>query len=381
MTYRTALARFRAAAGDFNAWTLDGVSLDASSALQLDLAQAQSRLDPPGVYQGRNFYNGGDYWVGEALSPALLADFPFQQAIPSWMASTPPGTWIEILLRAGADSRWTPWQNLGVWAADTGTIQRHSVAGQDGDSSVSTDTLVLKDAVGVAEAFQIKLRLFSARASAVPSVQHVALAYSTTPEKRREFASAGNPALWDRVLSVPQCSQMVYPNGGNVWCSATSVAMLLRYWRGEAGACEATVRHAVDGVYDWVYNGHGNWPFNTAYAAGQTALGLSLEAYVARFADLTDVEKWVAAGVPVAASLNWRAGDLTGAPCESSNGHLVVIAGFDAAGNPIVNDPAARSDAEVQRVYLRPEFESLWLSASGGAVYLVYPQGWVAPPF
>lgn len=27
------------------------------------------------------------------------------------------------------------------------------------------------------------------------------------------------------------------------------------------------VRAAVDGVYDWIYDGHGNWPFNTAFAS------------------------------------------------------------------------------------------------------------------
>ena len=25
---------------------------------------------------------------------------------------------------------------------------------------------------------------------------------------------------------------------------------------------------AVQGVFVWIYEGHGNWPFNTAYAAG-----------------------------------------------------------------------------------------------------------------
>ena len=29
------------------------------------------------------------------------------------------------------------------------------------------------------------------------------------------------------------------------------------------------MRAAVAGVYDWHYDGHGNWPFNTAYAATQ----------------------------------------------------------------------------------------------------------------
>jgi hypothetical protein len=59
---------------------------------------------------------------------------------------------------------------------------------------------------------------------------------------------------------------MIYPNGGNVWCSPTSTSMVLAYLDKYTGDCEPRVRAAVDAVFDWVYDGHGNWPFNTAYA-------------------------------------------------------------------------------------------------------------------
>jgi hypothetical protein len=58
---------------------------------------------------------------------------------------------------------------------------------------------------------------------------------------------------------------------------------------------------------------------------------------------------------------------------------LLVLVGFDAGGNPIINDPAASADADVQVTYLRSEFEPLWLQASGGTVYLIYPAGWAVP--
>ena len=69
-------------------------------------------------------------------------------------------------------------------------------------------------------------------------------------------------------------------------------------------------------------------------------------------------------------SLEWSAGLLL---C------LMVIVGFDASGNPIVNDPAAASNDDVQRTYLRSEFEALWLSTSGGTVYLIFPEGTSTP--
>ena len=78
-------------------------------------------------------------------------------------------------------------------------------------------------------------------------------------------------------------------------------------------------------------------------------------------------------------SVSWGRNQLTGAPIPSSNGHLIVLAGFDASGNPIVNDPAAASNGEVQRTYNRVELERLWLESSGGTVYLIYPSSWQVP--
>ena len=150
--------------------------------------------------------------------------------------------------------------------------------------------------------------------------------------------------------------------------------MVLGYLTGDTGPCEPRVRAAVEGVYDWMYDGHGNWPFNTAYAAT-----FGYEGYVARFTSLAQAEEIVKAGVPVIMSIAWDKGELTGAGIESTNGHLLVLIGFDAEGNPFVNDPASSADETVQRMYFRSEFEPLWLQASGGTVYLIYPPGAPVP--
>jgi hypothetical protein len=374
--YQTGFTAWRAANSGFADWTLAGVQLDAAT--RLELASAEGGTDPYGVggYYGHNFYNGGSFVVGEATSVETVAAFGFTQAIASWNAGTPDGTWIETQLRVRIGDRWTKWYNLGVWASGTGTVERHSVSLQgDADGYVAVDTLVLAKKL-VANAFQLKLRLFSVDpAVAVPVVTNASVAYSTTPPKKAG-PTAGNAANWGTLLSVPECSQMVYPDGGNVWCSPTSTSMVLGFWGIDAGPCEPRVRSALAGVYDWLYDGHGNWPFNTAYAASR-----GMEAYVARFTGMDQVEDWVKAGVPVVISYAWSKNALTGAPVASSNGHLAVVVGFDASGNPIVNDPAAASNEDVQRTYLRAELEPLWLTASGGTVYLIYPPGWTVPDF
>ena len=271
-------------------------------------------------------------------------------------------------------ARWSKWYILGIWAADYSTIERHSVRLQgDSDGFVAVDTFVSSNKKETTSKFQLKFRLFSADGTAAPIVRNASVAYSTSAPKTASV-SDGNPANWNTLIDVPECSQMVYPDGGEVWCSPTSTSMVLGYLNNDTGACEPRVRAAVDGVFDWVYDGHGNWPFNTAYAGT-----FGHEGYVARFTSLAKAEEFVKAGVPVIISIAWGKGDLTGADIDSTNGHLFVLVGFDAAGNPIVNDPASPSDESTQRTYLRAELEPLWLQSSGGTVYLIYPQGATVP--
>ena len=312
--------RWRASGAGFAEWELEGVRRGPDGGLTLDPQTAWPATDPypPGGYRGASYYNGGAFLVGEATAPVTAvarrgprAGFPAHQAIASWNAATPEGTWLEALLRArlgdaGGGERWTRWYSLGVWpppadrrppgpgasgaAGALGDgVERHSVAGQrDADGDVAVDTLELDAARPGATAVQLRLRLFSAAAGAgsTPRVSGAAVALSGLPPGRlapgapgpapAAAAGAGDPATWGRVLDLPPCSQMVYPDGGEAWCSPTSVAMVLGYWAGGAGGagCAGRVRAAVEGVYDRVYGGHGNWAFNVAYAATQRDGGL-----------------------------------------------------------------------------------------------------------
>lgn len=376
--FQTGFVRWRAAENGFSGWALNGVKLNAG-ALEFDTATASAGSDPfaAGAYNGGNYYNGSSFFVGEATSPEISTAFNYTEAIASWNASTPAGSWIEVQFRAQYGSRWSKWYVLGIWAADDSTIRRHSVQSQgDSDGFVAVDTFVSSAKKSTTNKFQLKLRLFSANGTATPSVRNASIAYSTSAPKKGSV-SAGNPANWNTLVDIPECSQMVYSDGGEVWCSPTSTSMVLGYFSGggeDAASCETRVRAAVAGVYDWIYDGHGNWPFNTAYAATQ-----GYEGYVARFTSLDKAEEYVKAGVPVVMSIAWGKGDLTGASIESTNGHLFVLVGFDSSGNPIVNDPASPDNPSVQRTYLRAELEPLWLQASAGTVYLIYPPATAVP--
>jgi hypothetical protein len=374
--YQTGFTRWRAADNGFGYWTLNGVRLNPNGALEFDPATASPDSDPyaTGTYNGGNYYNGGSFSVGEAISPEISTPFSYRDAIASWNASTPAGSWVEIQFRARYGPRWSKWYVLGIWASDDSTIRRHSVGSQgDSDGSVAADTFASSNKEETTDTFQLKFRLFSADGVSIPNVRNASVAYASAAPKSVSV-SAGNPARWNTLLDIPQYSQMVYPNGGNVWCSPTSTSMVLSYLAKYAGDCEPRVRAAVDGVFDWIYDGHGNWPFNTAYAATP-----GYEGYIARLTSLAKAEEYVAAGIPVILSIAWNKGELTNADVDSTNGHLLVLAGFDSSGNPIINDPAAPANERVRRTYLRSQFEPLWLQASGGTVYLIYPEGTSVP--
>jgi hypothetical protein len=369
---------FWRAGGGLDVWERGaGTTRMADGRLALDPATAQPASDSPGAYGGKHFYNGGPYVFGEVTSPLTPAGFGIARAVPSWNVDTPPGSWIEMSVRAQLPGgRLTKWYSAGVWAADRSTVARHSVKDQgDDDATMATDTLVIGDGKPAAEALQVKVRFMTARPDAIPSLRMAAVAVSTAQPKRRTGPpppAAGDPATWGKILDVQGCTQS-YPDGDSGWCSPTSMSMIVGYWARDAGPCEPKVRAAVDGVYDWVYEGHGNWPFNTAYGATR-----SLEASVARFRSLADAEQWIAAGVPVGMSYAWNPGQLSGAPVRSSDGHLGVLVGFDANGDPVINDPAGKDDA-IRRTYRRAELENVWLTHSGGTAYLVYPPGWSTP--
>jgi hypothetical protein len=194
-------------------------------------------------------------------------------------------------------------------------------------------------------------------------------------------------------LGVPMFSQEIhhgeYPEfdgGGEAWCSPTSTSMVVAYWAG-LGLAQAPNAGELAGipyadpwddftaraVFDYHYDGAGNWPFNAAYAASR-----GLVADVTQLHNLSEAEPFIRAHIPLVASIAFESNKLTGA-IKSTNGHLVVIVGFTADGNVIVNDPASPDDASVEHVYDRAQFERAWIGGSGGVVYVDRPAGWQTP--
>ena len=326
-------------------------------------------------------YHGTSYDLGSWTSGPVSPGFGFTQLIASWSAETPRNSWVEVRVRVASGASTSRWMVLGRWASSDKHVRRTSVPGQsDALGRVDVDTW---KAAASADSYQLQVRLMrrAGASSPSPSVSFVGAVASQLPASA---PSVSTPGVGNgTVLSVPTYSQMVhrgefsqYGGGGEAWCSPTSTAMVLGYYgRLPAPSSYAWVGQRTDPwvdevarrTYDVSYEGTGNWPFNTAYAASR-----GLHAFVTRLRSLSEAGSLIAAGIPVIASVSFSSGALTGAPISSTAGHLLVIVGFTASGDVVVNDPAASSASGVRRTYDRAQFERAWLGGSGGTAYVIH---------
>ena len=326
------------------------------------------------------------YHSGSWTSTWTPVAFAFDELVASWNAATPAGTWIRTEMQARGSGRETKWYTMGIWASGDGDIHRTSVGGQgDTNGFIAIDTFIRDKQAAALDSYRLRVTLYRASGSATPTVRLVGAMTSagTTYDIPSDFGGRASDN------NVPSYSQEIhrgefpeYDNGGEAWCSPTSTAMVLSYWGTGPSATDLAafpgpgytdpqVDYAARYVYDWHYQGAGNWPDNAAYAAR-----FGLNAFVTRLRSLAEAERFTSAGIPLVASIQ---GHLPGFFFKKTSGHLLVIRGFTASGDVIANDPAVPTDADVTKVYRRADFENVWLGGSAGIVYVIYPAGRALP--
>jgi hypothetical protein len=299
---------------------------------------------------------------GEAIweSPEIATSLSWDQLVVSWNVEMSEAGYLKVEARAIYPRHASGYYVLGQWSMNTNRYPRESGPNQeDADGRVATDTLILKRA-----SQRVQVRLTFGGEEAQRRLKHLGLCLTDT--RVAPSVLPANRAAWGKALPVPERSQMAYPNG-KVLCSPATVSMMMGYWaqrlrRPELD--ERDVSEVASAVYDPRWGGTGNWVFNTAYAG---SFG-GMKAYVSRFSDLSEVEDWVTAGVPVALSV---CSDRVHHRGPGPNGHLVVCVGFTSDGDVVVNDPG--SARNVRRVYPRADVRYAW-SSSHNTVYLIYPQ-------
>ncbi len=385
---------------DFASGTANGVEELAGDRTGIDISGVAGSL----AYKDAYLHTKKTYDYAMWTSPVRQLAFGATELVSSWNAQTPAGTWLKVELNATMeDGVRTGWLDMGHWAALDTDIARTSVSPSAAPyGQVDTDTFFASAGHAV-HAYQLRATLYRLTGTtATPRLWQLAAFASLVPSRSSVPASPLGGAEGIE-LAVPRYSQQIhageykeYGGGGDAWCSPTSNEMIDEFWGAGPTAADMSwvdpsyadpsVDYAARETYDYRYQGAGNWPFNGGYAAH-----FGLDAEIVQLRNTDDVEQLIKAGVPVAISVAFDNGELTGSGYGTA-GHLMVVIGFTATGDFIVNDPYSPSDAQVRHVYPRSQLENIWLRTywtradgttghgSGGVAYVITPHTMALPP-
>jgi hypothetical protein len=315
----------------------------------------------PGPHRHESLHSGPPLEIGPQgwTSEWIPAPWIFNEFLPSWNVDLPEGAAFRVEVRAGNSlgPHETPWLDLGGW----GSWRESERAGTECEAgSVEVDILRLDVALD-----RVQLRL---QTRGLAEGQHVVL-------HRLEGVFSQWWAPWNewpiqpplgtpRVENVPQRRQTEEaPEMAPRICSPTSLAMVLEYL-GVDAPTEAVARLCYDVEHD-IY---GNW--NRAI---QAAWQLGVPGALLRLGSWREASSLIDSGLPLVISIGVQSGQLSGAPYESTSGHLVVLCGFDGAGHALVLDPAVPPGESGTRLYALDELEVCWLRR-GGFAYLLGPR-------
>jgi hypothetical protein len=283
---------------------------------------------------------------GSIILQVQSAPFPFDIGLPSWNGSAPGDSGgFRVLIRVPYGTGWSPWLEVGYWKANLwpGTKPTTFAGGR-----IDIDTVELSF---YATSWQFKIEMKRLAAS-VPSptvrlLSFVASDSRTTAEFDLSAALADRPP----AIFIPTTFLAQYKIssefGGRI-CSPTTVAMILLSY----GISVDPLPFALD-TYDPYWGIFGVWP-----RVVQNAAEHGLRGTVARIRSWSQAYDVLAKG--------GRIGMSVGPPLYS--GHLMMVAGFTASGDPIVHDPARSSDGYAH-VFNKADLSKSWFE-KGGVAYV-----------
>lgn len=300
-------------------------------------------------------------------SPVVEPGIRFNEVLLSWNVATPPGTGFCVEMRVGrrVDDTWSPWLHVGEWAdapPDTARQTQFDHGRIDVDyfrSDERFDRLQYRVLAASVTGQSQTLRIDRV-AMCVSDLTGIPPALPRSPACPPDSATAAR-----RRLPVPFRSQITdRPELAGRICNPTSVAMVLAY-RG----VERPTGEVADACYDEKHEIYGSWPRSI-----QAAYAFRVPGYLTRFSDWAEVEQMIANDQPLVISIRLREGDrLRGAPYRTTEGHLMVLAGFDESGDVHVNDPALTMPEEGCYTVPREDLETAWMRNTGGVTYVLLP--------
>ena len=273
---------------------------------------------------------------------------PFNRLLPSWNGWAPESNGgFKVLVRFPMGEGWSPWLNVGFW--------KEYVFNSYGSTTyeegyIDYDYAVLDNYLSEFQ-FRVSFRRNTA-ALASPSIHKLSafVSDSRTTDNANMTAIMNDDPPEIFIPTSFVCQYNVDPEIGGSICSPTSVVMILRSYDIEVDAYE----FALDNYDPW-YGIFGIWP-----RAVQNGSTYGVDGAVTRYRTWSECYEVLAAGGRISMSV--------GQPLYS--GHLIMLAGFDENGDPLVHDPA-RQDGYAYH-FTKISLSQSWFN-KGGVGYTFFP--------
>ena len=284
---------------------------------------------------------------GYVILKPQFSQSPFNEGLPSWNGSSPDNnSGFRVQMRFPYNGGWSPWLTVGYWKSNIlGTYAKPTYE----DGYIDYDNVKLKS---YQSSWQFKVIM--ARTSAAET--------SPTLHKLSFFVSDSRTTSTVNITSIvndnPQeifiPTTFIYqygvdPNFGGDICSPTSVSMILKSYNINVDPRQ----FAIDN-YDNNFGMYGIWP-----RVVQNASEYGLDGAVTRYRTWSEAREVLANGGRIALSV--------GQPLYS--GHLMMLAGFNSNGNPIVHDPAQTNGYSF--IFDKTQLSQSWFN-KGGVAYTFY---------
>lgn len=282
------------------------------------------------------------------LSPDTL-DQPFDRGLPSWNGRVfHENSGFKVLMRFKQGSTWSPWLTVGYWKNYIwSTYGATSYPG----GYIDYDYVVLDDFHFVYQ-WSVQMKRGSDE-DLSPTIDKLSFFVSderTTKDINYSAILSEKPAEIFYPTSFISQYNVNTDIGGNI-CSPTSTVFAIRSY-------DITVdpySFAVDN-YDTYWGLYGIWP-----RAIQNASKFNLDGAVTRYRNWGQARDTLAAGGRVVMSV--------GPPLYA--GHLMMLAGFDARGDPVVHDPAKQNGDTYK--YNKSDLSHSWFD-KGGVAYTFFQE-------
>jgi hypothetical protein len=278
---------------------------------------------------------------------------PFNELLISWNAKRPMQGHYVILCRLLIQDQWSPWLLYAVWG-DTHQYSFHDTTSQAPVQSFQDQVEVLEGTR--ATGFSIRVEAYGGA-----TLEEFYTLFACASELSSHPLPWSLPSIPQISLSVPRISQLclTHPRSQS-FCSPTSTTAVIRY----LSKTQLQPLQFAKQVYDAGFDIYGHWPFNVAQAFVE--LGHAWQCFCVRLPHIEWIWESLQLGCPVVISVK---GNLPGANLPYTNGHLIVIKGYDVNTQQFLCvDPAFPSDEETEIAYPWRELLEAW----GRRYYLSY---------